>query len=169
MNGHPSTEDQVCLSYFERLLTVELPDGCPAWLEGRFQVLVFRLGKLRFAASMGQLAGVFAVEGAIASRPGQPKWALGQVSVAGRKLWAASPARLILPGLDMSAPYPWALLPRDDELALLCHEVEEPCWWRPEAVRWRKARIRRPWLLGMQEDPPCPLIDVKCLVQDLKR
>ncbi len=170
MSGHPSTEDQVLSSYFERLLVggADLVSASVATPQGEFQVQGFRLGKLGFAVPVAQLSGVFALEAEIASWPGQPTWALGQVSVAGRKVWAVNPAGLILPGLSISGPYPWALLPRGGELALLCHEVEEPCRWRPEEVRWRTERISRPWLLGMQGDPPCPLIDVERLVQDLK-
>lgn len=173
MNG----EDQALIGYFEQLLSP--PDSAAADSEvemtaarrsgERFQVQPFRLGKLRFAVLMDQLSGVFALESNVAPQPGQPSWASGWVSVAGRGLWAASPIGVIVPNLRMSGPYLWALVPRSGELALLCHGVEEPCWWRAENMRWRTERVSRPWLIGMQADPPCPLIDVECLVQSLKR
>ncbi|MFN3919285.1 MAG: hypothetical protein ACK4JF_03220 [Methylohalobius sp.] len=173
MNG----EDQALIGYFEQLLIP--PDSTEADSEvrmtaerrsgERFQVQPFRVGKLRFAALMEQLSGVLALESEVIWLPGQPGWASGRVSVAGRELWAASPIGVIAPGLRMSGPFPWVLLPRSGELALLCHEVEEPCWWRAEKVRWRTERVSRPWLIGMQADPPCPLIDVEQLVQEIKR
>lgn len=170
-------EDQALMGYFEQLLSH--PDSAEADSEvemtaerrsgERFQVQPFRVGKLRFAALMEQLCGVFALESGVAPQPGQPSWASGWVSVAGRGLWAASPIGVIVPDLRISGPYLWALLPRSGELALLCHAVEEPCWWRAENMRWRTERVSRPWLIGMQADPPCPLIDVEYLIQSLKR
>lgn len=147
---------------------IELPDGCPAWIEGMFQVQVFRLGKLRFAAPMEQLVGAFALEGEIVVRPGQPGWASGQVGVAGREVWAVRLAELILPGKAIVEPHEWLLLPRSEGVALLCQGVDGIEQWRPEEVRWRSERISRPWLFGMHGDPPCPLIDVERLVQDLE-
>ncbi len=171
MNG------EALLTYFEELLREPKADKEPkspaesaeeeAPRAQEIEVRLFRLGNLRFAVLGEQLFGVFALESAILPQPGQPTWAEGQVSLAGRKLWAVVP-RLLLPGKLVDPPA-WALLPRAGELALLCHGVEAPCRWRPEQIRWRSERISRPWLLGMQGELPCPLIDVERLVEELTR
>jgi hypothetical protein len=164
------------LTYFEELLrelkaetdlkTELAEEEAPPAQE--IEVRLFRLGKLRFAVLGEQLSAAFALEGAILPQPGQPAWAEGQVSLAGRKLWAVIP-RQLLPAKRVDDPPSWALVPRAGELALLCHGVEAPCRWRPEQIRWRSERVSRPWLLGMQGELPCPLIDVECLVKELTR
>lgn len=184
MNGDSLPEDPVLVSYFEHLLHPEeftapdlnirpqVPEG-PVWTREKFQVRRVWLGKLGFAVLEEHLVGTFALEGEIARRPDQPRWAVGQVHAQGRQLWAVSLAELVLPRSistpgNTSTDPAWGVLPRKSELILLCHQVEAPGWWTSDNVRWRKERSSRPWLLGMQGDPPCPLIDLDCLVQDLR-
>ncbi|GAB6068076.1 hypothetical protein JCM13664_13950 [Methylothermus subterraneus] len=145
-----------------------VPEKEPDWTEREFEVQPFFLGKLRLAAPGSQLLGTFALEDEIVSKPGQPSWALGRIKVAGGEFWAATPARLVLPDSGLG-PYRWALLPRRSELALLCHGVEARACWQPQQVRWRTERLSRPWLLGMCLEPPCPLIDLERLVEELQR
>jgi purine-binding chemotaxis protein CheW len=164
MNG-----EEALIEYFDSLLRAPQTESAAKQPELAKELTVrpFCLGKLRFAVPAEQLAQVCAVEGEITPCPGQPRWALGRVRLAGRELWAASLAKLLLPAAD-SSPCRWALVPRRIELALLCREVEAACRWQREQIRWRSERVSRPWLLGMLADPPCPLIDLERLVEDLK-
>ncbi|MCX8048632.1 MAG: hypothetical protein N3A55_03090 [Methylohalobius sp.] len=175
MSNQLLPEDEVVLDYLVRLLgesgsavEEELPPGCPPWAKQAFQVQPFRIGKLCFAVPARQLQGAWALEGKIIPRSEQPEWASGQVKVAERWVWVVELAGLLLSGTTVAEPASWILLPRTRELGLLCCGVEKLCLWQPHEVRWRSERIRRPWLLGMHCGFPFPLIDVECLIADLK-
>lgn len=145
-----------------------LPEGCPDWIREEFSVQLFRLGNLRFAVPRQQLRDAIEWEGEIETQTEGPDWSMGRVSVGEREMWAVDPAEWILPGKSIGGPYGGLLFPSVGDMALVCRKVEALSVWLPAGVRWRADRNRRPWLLGMAVEAPCPLIDLTELVQDLQ-
>tara|TARA_Y100001960_G_scaffold27984_1_gene24523 strand:- start:3958 stop:4281 length:324 start_codon:yes stop_codon:yes gene_type:complete len=57
----------------------------------------------------------------------------------------------------------------DSEWGLACDDVAQSFTLRPDEVRWRTARSKRPWLAGTVVDHMCALIDVRTMAHLLVR
>lgn len=57
----------------------------------------------------------------------------------------------------------------NSEWGLACDDVAQSFTLRPNEVRWRSARSKRPWLAGTVIDHMCALIDVRTMADLLER
>jgi purine-binding chemotaxis protein CheW len=55
------------------------------------------------------------------------------------------------------------------EWGLACDDVAQSFTLKPDQVRWRTARSKRPWLAGTVIDHMCALIDVRTMADLLVR
>ncbi|MCB1875166.1 MAG: chemotaxis protein CheW [Chromatiales bacterium] len=143
----------------------------PEWAKGQFQTLVFHVNGLKLAVALNDLAGIAKGEDDITSVPGQPLWYLGLKEYRGRQVGIVDTARLIMPeklgGVDRAERMEPAhiLFIDDGRWGLGCDAIGRVLRLEADAVNWRTARGKRPWLAGTLIQEMCALIDVKELVQ----
>lgn len=140
--------------------------GRPAWGEGPFQALLFRVGGLTLSVPLVELSGVQEFEWEeITPMPGHVPWYLGLIQYRGRSVPVVDTAHLVLPEDRLAALTPpeervrHIVFIADGTWGLACDDVAEVLTLSPEQVRWRTSRTRRRWLAGTVIEHMCALLD----------
>lgn len=142
----------------------------PVWSHQSFDAISFRLNGATLAVPLIDLLRTVKLTETLTKLPGQPGWFLGLVQDQGHQVAILDTAQLMfgksLGGLrDVSAkPFHHILISADARWGLVCDEVLTIQKLRPELVRWRTSRQKRPWLAGTVIETLTPVIDVSALL-----
>lgn len=150
-------------------------DVRPAWGEGRFQAMLFKVAGLTLAVPLSELHGIRECDQEkVTSMPGHVAWYLGLMTYRGRQVPVIDTAQLVLPDERRSAltEDPFERIERvvfigDGGWGLGCDQVNEVISLEPDEVRWRTERTRRRWLAGTVIKHMCALLDPGAFAQML--
>lgn len=148
------------------------PPSRPEWSEQPFECLIFTVAGLQLAVPLILLGAIHRIEEEIRPIPGSPRWYMGIRPDRDQNLRVVDSAEWIMAGrVPPGARDNYRFLIRLDnsEWGLACDDVAQSFTLRPDEVRWRSARSKRPWLAGTVIDHMCALIDVRTMADLLER
>jgi len=146
----------------------------PEWALYEFQALFFKVDNLILATPLIELSRTIKLERNPTKIPGQPSWFLGLLDEHDSRIGVLDTGQLIL-GKNRGSlrdltlhPFQRILITQDRKWGLACDEILSIGKLKPEKVRWRTVRQRKPWLIGTVIDELAAVIDVKQLVPHRK-
>lgn len=148
------------------------PPARPDWSEGPFECLIFTVAGLQLAVPLVLLGAIHRIEEEIRPIPGSPRWYMGIRPDRDHNLRVVDTAEWIMAGRVPPAArdnYRFVIRLDDSEWGLACDDVAQSFTLKPDQVRWRTARSKRPWLAGTVIDHMCALIDVRAMAHLLVR
>jgi purine-binding chemotaxis protein CheW len=150
------------------------PDGRPDWSGAPFECLIFTVAGLQLAVPLILLGAIHRVEddSEIRPIPGSPRWYMGIRPDRDQNLRVVDTAEWIMAGRvpdNARDNYRFVIRLDNSEWGLACDDVAQSFTLRPDEVRWRTARSKRPWLAGTVIDHMCALIDVRTMADLLVR
>ncbi|MEQ5834375.1 chemotaxis protein CheW [Marinobacter sp. NFXS9] len=152
--------------------TQPAPQGRPAWADQAFECLIFRVAGLQLAVPLVLLGAIHRMDTDLHPIPGRPRWFMGMMPSGGHNLRVVDTAEWVMSGRVPEGArdgYQFVIRLDDSEWGLACDEVAQSFTLRPDDVRWRSERSRRPWLAGTVVDHMCALLDVGAMTQLLSR
>lgn len=150
------------------------PPDRPDWSEEPFECLIFTVAGLKLAVPLVLLGAIHRLESddEIRPIPGSPRWYMGIRPDRDQNLRVVDSAQWIMAGRvpdNARENYRFVIRLDDSEWGLACDDVAQSFTLRPDEVRWRTGRSKRPWLAGTVVDHMCALIDVRAMAQLLVR
>ncbi|MBI44505.1 chemotaxis protein CheW [uncultured Marinobacter sp.] len=148
------------------------PPTRPDWSQQPFECLLFTVAGLQLAVPLVLLGAIHRIEEEIRAIPGSPRWYMGIRPDTEHNLRVVDTAEWIMAGrvpANARDNYRFVIRLDDSDWGLACDEVAQSFTLRPEQVRWRSARSKRPWLAGTVIDHMCALIDVRTMADLLAR
>lgn len=178
INTPPPVQDKVPV--LETLTEIELPpevviteDSLKDLQEGEFQALFFDVAGLTLAVPLTHLGGIHNLE-----KPsplfGKPDWFMGIMVHREEKLSTVDTARWVMPEkydekLAEKLKYQYLIMLGESHWGLACEKLINTVTLRPEDVKWRAERGKRPWLAGMVKEKMCALLDISQLIDMLDK
>jgi purine-binding chemotaxis protein CheW len=150
----------------------EAPPGRPEWSHKPFECLIFTVAGLKLAVPLILLGAIHRIDEPVKPIPGSPKWYMGMRPGRDRNLRVVDSAEWIMAGrapADARENYQFIIRLDKSEWGLACDDVAQSFTLKPDEVRWRTARSKRPWLAGTVIDHMCALIDVRTMADLLVR
>ena len=150
----------------------QAPPGRPDWSHKPFECLIFKVAGLKMAVPLILLGAIHRIEEPVKPLPGSPKWYMGMRPDRGHNLRVVDSAEWIMAGrapADARDDYKFIIRLDKSEWGLACDDVAQSFTLKPDEVRWRTARSKRPWLAGTVIDHMCALIDVRSMADLLVR
>lgn len=148
------------------------PPGRPEWSDKPFECLIFTVAGLQLAVPLVLLGAIHRIEEPVKPIPGSPRWYMGMRPDRDHNLRVVDTAEWIMAGrapADARDNYRFVIRLDSSEWGLACDDVAQSFTLKPDEVRWRTARSKRPWLAGTVIDHMCALIDVKTMADLLVR
>lgn len=148
------------------------PPGRPEWSNKPFECLIFTVAGLQLAVPLILLGAIHRIEEAVKPIPGSPRWYMGMRPDRDHNLRVVDTAEWIMAGrapANARENYRFVIRLDSSEWGLACDDVAQSFTLKPDEVRWRTARSKRPWLAGTVIDHMCALIDVKTMADLLVR
>lgn len=148
------------------------PPARPDWSESPFECLIFTVAGLQLAVPLVLLGAIHRIEEEIRPIPGSPRWYMGIRADADQNLRVVDTAEWIMAGRVPAGArenYRFVIRLDDSDWGLACDDVAQSFTLKPDEVRWRTARSKRPWLAGTVIDQMCALIDVRTMANLLVR
>lgn len=146
----------------------------PEWSQYEFQALFFKVDQLILATPLVELSRTIKMDRKPSQIPGQPSWFLGLVDEHDCRIGVLDTNQLIfgksrarVRNLEDS-PASRILITQDKRWGLICDEILSIGKIKPDGVRWRTARQKKPWLIGTVIDELTAIVDVKQLVPHRK-
>lgn len=145
-------------------------NGLPQWAQKKFEVLLFQVSGLTLAVPLISLGQIQPLTDELTPLFGQADWFMGLLPTPTGKVRTVNTAKFVMPerydeAFVKSAKYvisidgvPWGLA---------VDSVNQPIMLRPEDVKWRTERTRRPWLAGTVKEHMCALLDVPRIAEML--
>jgi len=165
----------------ETLAAVETPPKLqplsvmPEWAQHEFQALFFKVEHLILATPLTALARTIKIDRQPGKVPGQPTWFMGLLDEHDSRIGVLDTGQLIFGkgrgsqrDLDQN-PFKSILVTEDKRWGLACDEILSIGRLRPEKVRWRTSRTKRPWLIGTVIEELTAIIDLQELVPHRRR
>lgn len=140
----------------------------PAWGEGEFQALLFRVAGLTLAVPLVELNGIQEWDGdKLTPMPGHVDWYLGLTDYRGKNSAIIDTAKFVLPenrqkkleGEDINKRLNRVVFIGDGDWGLACDQVAEVINVGRDDVKWRTNSASRAWLAGTVIKHMCALID----------
>ncbi len=147
-----------------------MPNGLPQWAQSRFDVLLFKVSGLTLAVPLISLGQIQPITDELTPLFGQADWFMGLQPTPQGKIRTVNTAKFVMPerydeSFVKNAKYvvsingvPWGLA---------VDSVNQPISLRPEEVKWRTDRSKRPWLAGTVKEHMCALLDIPRIGQML--
>lgn len=142
----------------------------PAWAQQEFQALFFKVEHLILATPLTELSKTLKIERKPGKIPGQPSWFLGLLDDQESRVGVLDMGQLIFGksrggqrDLD-SNPFKSILITSDKRWGLACDEILSIGRLKPDKVRWRTYRQKRPWLIGTVIEELTTIVDLQALV-----
>ncbi|WP_111497701.1 chemotaxis protein CheW [Marinobacter bohaiensis] len=148
------------------------PAGRPDWADSAFECLIFKVAGLQLAVPLVLLGAIHRIESDLHQIPGRPRWFMGMLPSGDHNLRVVDTAEWVMSGRVPEGArdgYKFVIRLDQSEWGLACDEVAQSFTLRPDDVRWRSERSRRPWLAGTVVDHMCALLDVQAMTQLLSR
>lgn len=150
------------------------PPSRPEWSDKPFECLIFTVAGLKLAVPLILLGAIHRLEDddEIRPIPGSPRWYMGMRPDRDHNLRVVDTAEWIMAGrvpADARDNYRFVIRLDSSDWGLACDDVAQSFTLRPDEVRWRTARSKRPWLAGTVIDHMCALIDVRTMADLLVR
>jgi len=149
------------------------PPSRPEWSEAPFECLIFTVAGLQLAVPLVLLGAIYRIEGdEIRPIPGSPGWYMGIRAHQDQSLRVVDTAEWIMAGrvpANARDNYRFVIRLDNSDWGLACDEVAQSFTLKPDEVRWRTARSKRPWLAGTVISHMCALIDVRTMAGLLAR
>lgn len=148
------------------------PPSRPEWSEQPFECLIFTVAGLQLAVPLILLGAIHRIEEEIRPIPGSPRWYMGIRPDRDQNLRVVDSAEWIMAGRVPPGArdnYRFVIRLDNSDWGLACDDVAQSFTLRPDEVRWRTARSKRPWLAGTVIDHMCALIDVRTMADLLVR
>lgn len=148
------------------------PPGRPEWSDKPFECLIFSVAGLQLAVPLILLGAIHRIEEPVKPIPGSPRWYMGMRPDRDHNLRVVDTAEWIMAGrapANARDNYRFVIRLDSSEWGLACDDVAQSFTLKPDEVRWRTARSKRPWLAGTVIDHMCALIDVKTMADLLVR
>ncbi|MBW4933686.1 chemotaxis protein CheW [Marinobacter sp. F4206] len=148
------------------------PSSRPEWSGAPFECLIFTVAGLQLAVPLILLGAIHRVEEEIRPIPGSPRWYMGIRPDRDQNLRVVDTAEWIMAGRvpdNARDNYRFVIRLDNSDWGLACDDVAQSFTLRPDEVRWRTARSKRPWLAGTVIDHMCALIDVRTMADLLVR
>jgi len=148
------------------------PPGKPEWSDKPFECLIFTVAGLQLAVPLILLGAIHRIEEPVKPIPGSPRWYMGMRPDRDHNLRVVDTAEWIMAGrapANARDNYRFVIRLDSSEWGLACDDVAQSFTLKPDEVRWRTARSKRPWLAGTVIDHMCALIDVKTMADLLVR
>jgi len=158
----------------ENPATLKALSVMPEWAQYEFQALFFKVDQLILATPLIELSRTIKLERKPTKIPGQPSWFLGLLDEHDSRIGVLDTGQLILGKnrgrlRDLTErPFQRILITQDRKWGLACDEILSIGKLKPEKIRWRTVRQRKPWLIGTVIDELAAVIDVKQLVPHRK-
>lgn len=147
----------------------------PDWTQHEFQALFFKVEHLILATPLVELSRTIKIEQKPGKIPGQPSWFLGLLDDQDSRIGVLDTGQLIfgksrgnLRNLE-SNPFKSILITHDKRWGLACDEILSIGKLKPEKVRWRTNRQKKPWLIGTVIEELTTIIDIQELVPHRRR
>ena len=137
-----------------------------------FECLIFTVAGLQLAVPLILLGAIHRIEEEIRPIPGSPRWYMGLRPDRDHNLRVVDTAEWIMAGRvpdNARDNYRFVIRLDNSEWGLACDDVAQSFTLKPDEVRWRTARSKRPWLAGTVIDHMCALIDVRTMADLLVR
>ena len=138
----------------------------PEWGAEPFQCLLFKVAGLTLAVPLIKLKSVMPWTERIVETPNQTEWYLGLVQNHGTNVKVIDTALMVLPenrhallSETLEDRFSHILLVNDGQWGLACESIGDVIWLSADKVKWRKGKIKRPWLAGTALDYLCALMD----------
>ncbi|KPQ02470.1 chemotaxis protein CheW [Marinobacter sp. HL-58] len=148
------------------------PPGRPEWSDRPFECLIFTVAGLQLAVPLILLGAIHRIEEPVKPIPGSPRWYMGMRPDRDHNLRVVDTAEWIMAGrapANARDNYRFVIRLDSSEWGLACDDVAQSFTLKPDEVRWRTARSKRPWLAGTVIDHMCALIDVQTMANLLVR
>lgn len=148
------------------------PPGRPEWSDKPFECLIFTVAGLQLAVPLILLGAIHRIEEPVKPIPGSPRWYMGIRPDRDHNLRVVDTAEWIMAGrapANARDNYRFVIRLDSSDWGLACDDVAQSFTLKPDEVRWRTARSKRPWLAGTVIDHMCALIDVKTMADLLVR
>lgn len=148
------------------------PPSRPDWSGAPFECLIFTVAGLQLAVPLILLGAIHRIEEEIRPIPGSPRWYMGIRPDRDHNLRVVDTAEWIMAGRvpdNARENYKFVIRLDNSEWGLACDDVAQSFTLRPDEVRWRTARSKRPWLAGTVIEQMCALIDVRTMADLLVR
>lgn len=135
----------------------------------------FKVDQLILATPLIELSRTIKMERKPTKIPGQPSWFLGLLDENESRIGVLDTGQLIfgksrgsLRNLEEN-PFQRILITQDKKWGLACDEILLIGKLKPEKVRWRTIRQKKPWLIGTVIEELTAIIDVRQLVPHRKK
>jgi purine-binding chemotaxis protein CheW len=141
----------------------------PEWAQHEFQALFFRVNQLILATPLVELSRTMKIDQKPAKIPGQPSWFIGLLEANDTRIGVLDTGQLIFGKMRGSKrnleiePFQRILITKDSQWGLACDEILSIGKLKPEKVRWRTARQKKPWLIGTVIEELTAVVDVRQL------
>jgi len=142
----------------------------PGWAQQEFQALFFKVDQLILATPLTDLSRTVKIERRISQIPGQPSWFIGLLDDQDSRIGVLDTGQLLFGKLRGSRrdlaqkPFQRILITEDKRWGLACDEILSIGKLKPEKVRWRTSRQKKPWLIGTVIDELTAIVDLRALV-----
>jgi len=147
----------------------------PEWAHQEFQALFFKVEHLILATPLVELSRTIKNDRKPGKIPGQPSWFMGLLDEQDSRIGVLDTGQLIF-GKNRgsqrdteSQPFKSILITQDNRWGLACDEILSIGKLKPEKVRWRTNRQKRPWLIGTVIEELTAIVDLQELVPHRKR
>ena len=150
----------------------EAPPSRPEWSGQPFECLIFTVAGLQLAVPLILLGAIHRIDENIKPIPGSPRWYMGIRTDRDHNLRVVDTAEWIMAGRvppNARENYRFVIRLDNSEWGLACDDVAQSFTLKPDEVRWRTARSKRPWLAGTVVNHMCALIDVRTMADLLVR
>jgi purine-binding chemotaxis protein CheW len=147
----------------------------PDWAQHEFQALFFKLEHLILATPLTELSRAIKIDQKPGKIPGQPGWFIGLLDEHDSRVGVLDTGQLIFGKNRGGArnletnPFKSILITQDKRWGLACDEILSIGKVKPEKVRWRTSRQKKPWLIGTVIEELTAIIDLQELIPHRRR
>lgn len=147
-------------------------DGRPAWAQSRFEVLLFEMHGVKFAAPLIELGLIHNIDRELTKLAGHPDWVAGILPMQGRSILVVDTLKALMPDKAYqtnATDYKYVITINNSQWGLACSKLIKTLSMEPQQVKWRPVRGSRTWLVGTVLDQMCSMVEVKVLAQGFDR
>lgn len=147
----------------------------PDWAQHEFQALFFKVEHLILATPLTELSRAIKIERKPGKIAGQPSWFLGLLDDQDSRIGVLDTGQLVFgksrgSQRDLETnPFKRVIITKDKRWGLACDEILSIGKLKPDKVRWRTSRQKKPWLIGTVIEELTAIIDLQQLVPHRRR